>query len=163
MRTTSWTIKVTTTGASDMLAENRPNENTTVSYWLQHMQMLLLLANIKNSACNKIHKAMILLSFPYSDSVLSLQAIDADLSSNLTYRIRTEGLDQEIIQLFHIDPVTGELSVLKVLDYEALTDSEPTYTFTVEALDTNGSMPPGLASVTVRIMVSVWMCIYKYK
>uniref|UniRef100_A0A7N8Y4Z0 Protocadherin-15 n=1 Tax=Mastacembelus armatus TaxID=205130 RepID=A0A7N8Y4Z0_9TELE len=91
---------------------------------------------------------------PKDTVILQLKATDADLGSNLTYRIRTEGLDQGIIQLFHIDPLTGELSVLKVLDYEALTDSEHTYTFTVEAFDTNGTMPPGLASVTVRIMVS---------
>lgn len=101
--------------------------------------------------------AMIFLSSQSSDSLLSLssQAIDADLGSNLTYQIRTEGSDREILQLFHIDPVTGELTVLKALDYESLTDSEPTYTFTVEALDREGTMPPGLASVTVRIMVSV--------
>lgn len=66
-------------------------------------------------------------------------------------------MDQEIIQLFHIDPVTGELSVLKVLDYEALTDAKDTFTFTVEALDMNGTMPPGLASVSVRIMVGLWL------
>uniref|UniRef100_A0A3B4X184 Protocadherin-15 n=1 Tax=Seriola lalandi dorsalis TaxID=1841481 RepID=A0A3B4X184_SERLL len=91
---------------------------------------------------------------PKDTVILQLKAIDADLSSNLTYRIRAEGADQEIIELFHVDPVTGELSVLKVLDYEALTDSEPTYTFTVEASDREGTMPPGLASVTVKIMVS---------
>lgn len=56
--------------------------------------------------------------------------------------------------------MTGELSVLKVLDYEALADSAATYTFTVEATDSEGTMPPGLASVTVRIMVSVWVCVY---
>ncbi|TKS89597.1 Protocadherin-15 Precursor [Collichthys lucidus] len=89
---------------------------------------------------------------PKDKVILQLKAIDADLSSNLTYRIRTEGSDQEIVQLFHVNPVTGELSVLKVLDYEALADSEATYTFTVEAVDTEGTMPPGLASVTVRIM-----------
>ncbi|CAK6979421.1 LOW QUALITY PROTEIN: protocadherin-15-like, partial [Scomber scombrus] len=89
---------------------------------------------------------------PKNTVILQLKAIDADLGSNLTYRIRADGLDQEIGQLFHIDPVTGELSVLKVLDYEALTDSKATYTFTVEAFDTKGTMPPGLASVTVRIM-----------
>uniref|UniRef100_A0A3B4WXT6 Protocadherin-15 n=1 Tax=Seriola lalandi dorsalis TaxID=1841481 RepID=A0A3B4WXT6_SERLL len=89
---------------------------------------------------------------PKDTVILQLKAIDADLSSNLTYRIRAEGADQEIIELFHVDPVTGELSVLKVLDYEALTDSEPTYTFTVEASDREGTMPPGLASVTVKIM-----------
>uniref|UniRef100_A0A669F4N9 Protocadherin-related 15b n=1 Tax=Oreochromis niloticus TaxID=8128 RepID=A0A669F4N9_ORENI len=91
---------------------------------------------------------------PKGTVILQLKAIDADLNSNLTYRIRTEGSDQDITQLFHIDSRTGELSVLKVLDFEALAESEPTYTFTVEALDTKGNMPPGLASVTVRIMVS---------
>uniref|UniRef100_A0A665WB70 Protocadherin-15 n=1 Tax=Echeneis naucrates TaxID=173247 RepID=A0A665WB70_ECHNA len=91
---------------------------------------------------------------PKDTVILQLKAIDADLTSNLTYRIRSEGADQEITELFHIDPVTGELRVLKVLDFEALTDSEPAYTFTVEALDRNGTMPPGLTSVTVRIMVS---------
>uniref|UniRef100_A0A668RIR3 Protocadherin-15 n=1 Tax=Oreochromis aureus TaxID=47969 RepID=A0A668RIR3_OREAU len=89
---------------------------------------------------------------PKGTVILQLKAIDADLNSNLTYRIRTEGSDQDITQLFHIDSRTGELSVLKVLDFEALAESEPAYTFTVEALDTKGNMPPGLASVTVRIM-----------
>ncbi|XP_041830365.1 protocadherin-15-like isoform X2 [Melanotaenia boesemani] len=89
---------------------------------------------------------------PKDTVILQLKATDADLNSNLTYRIRTEGLDPEIAQLFHVDPMTGELSVLKVLDYEALNDAEPLYTFTVEAADTEGTMPPGLASVTVRIM-----------
>ncbi|KAM9425855.1 protocadherin-15-like [Pholidichthys leucotaenia] len=89
---------------------------------------------------------------PEGTTILQLKAIDADLSSNLTYQIRTEGLDQETARLFHINPITGELSVLKVLDYEALANSEPTYTFSVEAVDMEGTMPPGLASVTVRIM-----------
>lgn len=56
--------------------------------------------------------------------------------------------------------MTGELSVLKVLDFEALTGSEPVYTFTVEAVDTEGTMPPGLASVTVRIMVGVCLSVF---
>ncbi|XP_017293900.1 protocadherin-15-like isoform X3 [Kryptolebias marmoratus] len=89
---------------------------------------------------------------PKDTVILQLKATDADLISNLTYQIRAEGLDPEILQLFHIDPVTGKLSVLKALDYEALNGSEHTYTFTVEALDTKGSMPPGLTSVTVRVL-----------
>ncbi|XP_056286606.1 protocadherin-15-like [Pseudoliparis swirei] len=88
---------------------------------------------------------------PKDTVILQLKAIDADLVSNLTYRIRTRGSDQGIARLFRIDPVTGELSVLRVLDYEALSEPEPTFTFTVEATDTEGSMPPGLASVTVWI------------
>ncbi|XP_023196659.1 protocadherin-15-like isoform X3 [Xiphophorus maculatus] len=89
---------------------------------------------------------------PKDTVILQLKATDADLISNLTYRIRAEGLDPEITRLFRIDPVTGELSVLKVLDFEALAASEPMYTFTVEAVDVEGTMPPGLASVTVRIL-----------
>uniref|UniRef100_A0A673BJ62 Protocadherin-15 n=1 Tax=Sphaeramia orbicularis TaxID=375764 RepID=A0A673BJ62_9TELE len=91
---------------------------------------------------------------PKDTVILQLKAIDADLGSNLTYQIRTEGSDQNVTRLFHVDPVTGELSVLQDLDYEALAAPEPTYTFIVEALDIEGTMPPGLASVTVRITVS---------
>uniref|UniRef100_H3DNK1 Protocadherin-15 n=1 Tax=Tetraodon nigroviridis TaxID=99883 RepID=H3DNK1_TETNG len=89
---------------------------------------------------------------PKNTTILQLKAIDADLNSNLTYRIRSEGVDPEILQLFYLNPGTGELSVLKVLDYEAFNESDPKYTFTVEATDAGGTMPPGLASVTVRIM-----------
>ncbi|KAM3838367.1 protocadherin-15-like [Diretmus argenteus] len=89
---------------------------------------------------------------PKDTVILQLKAIDADLGSNLTYRIRIDKLDQEISQLFRVDPVTGELSTLKVLDYESLNDPEPTYTFTVEVLDTGGTMPPGLATISVKIM-----------
>ncbi|MEQ2259357.1 hypothetical protein XENORESO_010347, partial [Xenotaenia resolanae] len=92
---------------------------------------------------------------PKDTVILRLQATDADLISNLTYRIRVEGLHPEISEFFRIDPMTGELSVLKFLDFEALAASEPTYTFTVEAVDVQGTMPPGLASVTVRILVSL--------
>ncbi|XP_061612296.1 protocadherin-15-like [Phyllopteryx taeniolatus] len=88
---------------------------------------------------------------PKGTVILKLHAIDADLGSNLTYRIRTAGSSEEILRLFRVDPITGELSVQKVLDFEALSPSNSTYTFTVEALDTEGSMPPGLASVTVTI------------
>ncbi|XP_049614964.1 protocadherin-15 isoform X1 [Syngnathus scovelli] len=88
---------------------------------------------------------------PKDTLVLKLHAIDADLRSNLTYRIRTDGSSEEILRLFRLDPITGELFVRKVLDFEALSPSSSSYTFTVEALDTEGTMPPGLASVTVTI------------
>lgn len=86
----------------------------------------------------------------------ALKAIDADLHSSLTYRIRADDSDPDVLQLFHVDPVSGDLSMLKVLDFEALADPEPTYTFTVEAVDEEGVMPPGLTSVTVTIKVGVW-------
>lgn len=143
----SWTIKVTTTGVSGGPAHHKLNEIWQAVTGTSRCRCL--------SFWTKIMRWWLNFFFSLSDSSpSSLQAMDADLGSNLTYRIRTEGSDQEIFQLFHINPVTGELSVQKGLDYEALTKSEAMYTFTVEALDTEGVMPPGLASVTVRIMVS---------
>ncbi|MBN3312075.1 PCD15 protein, partial [Atractosteus spatula] len=84
---------------------------------------------------------------PAGTVFLRLEAKDADLDSNVTYRIRT----QEARQLFSVNPVTGELSVLQVLDFETLSTSGASYTFIVEALGSGGSMPPGLATVTVKI------------
>lgn len=86
---------------------------------------------------------------------LAMKAVDADLHSSLTYRIRAKGSDPGVLQLFHVDPASGDLSMLKVLDFEELDDPEPTYTFTVEAVDQEGIMPPGLTSVTVTIRVGV--------
>uniref|UniRef100_A0A3P9JH56 Protocadherin-15 n=1 Tax=Oryzias latipes TaxID=8090 RepID=A0A3P9JH56_ORYLA len=89
---------------------------------------------------------------PKDTVILQLKATDPDLNSNLTYRIGTESLDPEITELFHVHPITGELVVLRGLDFEALDKSDATFTLTVEAVDMEGAMPPGLASVTVRIM-----------
>ncbi|XP_061822727.1 protocadherin-15-like isoform X2 [Nerophis lumbriciformis] len=88
---------------------------------------------------------------PKDTVMLQLKAIDADLDSNLTYRIRTNSSNKEILRLFRVNPISGELSVRKVLDFEALTASNSTYSFIVQVLDSKGSMPPGLASVTVTI------------
>uniref|UniRef100_A0A8C8FSQ8 Protocadherin-15 n=1 Tax=Oncorhynchus tshawytscha TaxID=74940 RepID=A0A8C8FSQ8_ONCTS len=85
---------------------------------------------------------------PKNTVILQFTAKDADLDSNITFRIRT----QEARQLFAVNPVTGELSVLQTLDFETLAASDHTYTFVVEALDNEESMPPGLATVTVKIM-----------
>lgn len=79
------------------------------------------------------------------------QAVDADLFSNVTYRIRTESARQ----LFSLNAVTGELAVLQTLDFEGLAalGMGTSYTFQVEAVDQGGVMPPGQATVTVRITV----------
>ncbi|XP_056385985.1 protocadherin-15 [Hyla sarda] len=78
---------------------------------------------------------------------LQVQAKDADLGANVTYRIRS----QEVLQLFQMNSSTGELSLLKPLDYESFTGKEAVYVFLVEAFDAMGSMPPGIATVTVRV------------
>uniref|UniRef100_A0A8C5I5Z0 Cadherin domain-containing protein n=1 Tax=Gouania willdenowi TaxID=441366 RepID=A0A8C5I5Z0_GOUWI len=78
-----------------------------------------------------------------------LQLMDADLFSNVTYRIKTESARQ----LFSLNPITGELAVLQALDFEQLAamGMGATHTFQVEAVDQGGVMPPGQATVTVRI------------
>ncbi|KAM9462144.1 protocadherin-15-like [Clarias gariepinus] len=85
---------------------------------------------------------------PPNMTILNLTALDADLNSNITYRISTK----EARKLFELNPVTGELKVLYTLDFEKLSPEETTHTFVVEAVDSEGTMPPGLATVTVTIM-----------
>ncbi|XP_069755500.1 protocadherin-15b [Narcine bancroftii] len=79
--------------------------------------------------------------------ILQLQATDADLGPNTTYRIRTA----DVKKLFSVSPRTGELSILESMDYEALDTPDASYTFVVEAVDGGGGMPPGLATVIVQI------------
>ncbi|XP_016523417.1 protocadherin-15 isoform X2 [Poecilia formosa] len=86
---------------------------------------------------------------PVGTVVLKLSAVDADLFSNITYRIKTESARQ----LFSLNPITGELAVLQTLDFEGLAamGMGTSYTFQVEAVDQGARMPPGQATVTVRI------------
>uniref|UniRef100_A0A3Q1FD86 Protocadherin-15 n=1 Tax=Acanthochromis polyacanthus TaxID=80966 RepID=A0A3Q1FD86_9TELE len=86
---------------------------------------------------------------PVGTVVLKLSAVDADLFSNITYRIKTESARQ----LFSLNPVTGELAVLQTLDFEDLAamGMGASFTFQVEAVDQGGVVPPGQATVTVRI------------
>uniref|UniRef100_A0A3P9PK52 Protocadherin-15 n=1 Tax=Poecilia reticulata TaxID=8081 RepID=A0A3P9PK52_POERE len=88
---------------------------------------------------------------PVGTVVLKLSAVDADLFSNITYRIKTESA----MQLFSLNPITGELAVLQTLDFEGLAamGMGTSYTFQVEAVDQGARMPPGQATVTVRITV----------
>ncbi|XP_058044814.1 protocadherin-15 [Ahaetulla prasina] len=78
---------------------------------------------------------------------LRLEAKDVDLGSNITYGIRSQGP----LQFFALNKFTGELSLRKSLDFESFSGTEATFTFLVEAFDVGGAMPPGLATVTVRI------------
>ncbi|XP_032409626.1 protocadherin-15-like isoform X6 [Xiphophorus hellerii] len=86
---------------------------------------------------------------PVGTVVLKLSAVDVDLFSNITYRIKTESARQ----LFSLNPITGELAVLQTLDFEGLAamGMGASYTFQVEAVDQGARMPPGQATVTVRI------------
>ncbi|KAG7260767.1 hypothetical protein CRUP_031885 [Coryphaenoides rupestris] len=86
---------------------------------------------------------------PVGTVVLQLSARDADLVSNVTYHITTASA----LLLFSVDAVTGNVSMLQTLDFEDLTalGTGTSYTFQVEAVDQGGVMPPGQATVTVRI------------
>ncbi|XP_064924243.1 protocadherin-15 isoform X3 [Columba livia] len=86
-------------------------------------------------------------NLPPGTVFLQIEAKDVDLGSDVNYRIRT----QEALQYFALNKHTGELSLLKSLDYESFSDTEATFTFLVEAFDSKGTMPPGLATVTVRV------------
>ncbi|XP_039627581.1 protocadherin-15b isoform X1 [Polypterus senegalus] len=85
---------------------------------------------------------------PVGTVILRLEAKDVDLDSNVTYRIRT----QDAKQLFAVNPLTGDLSVIKPLDFETVSATGATYTIIVEALNSGSGMPPGIATVTVKIM-----------
>uniref|UniRef100_A0A672QQM8 Protocadherin-15-like n=1 Tax=Sinocyclocheilus grahami TaxID=75366 RepID=A0A672QQM8_SINGR len=84
---------------------------------------------------------------PAGTVILRLSAVDADLVSNVTYRIKTEAARQ----LFTVNRLTGAVSVLQALDFEDLAAGNSTYTFEVEALDHGGVLLPGTATVIVRI------------
>lgn len=85
--------------------------------------------------------------------------MDADLVSNVTYRIKTEAARQ----LFAVNRLTGAVSVLQALDFEDLAASNSTYTFEVEALDHGGVLPPGTATVIVRITVRPLRALISFK
>ncbi|NWS31998.1 PCD15 protein, partial [Polioptila caerulea] len=86
-------------------------------------------------------------NLPPGTVFLQLEAKDVDLGADVNYRIRTE----EAREYFALNKHTGELSLRKSLDYESFADTEATFTFLVEAFDSKGTMPPGLATVTVRV------------
>lgn len=67
----------------------------------------------------------------------------------MSYRIRSP----EVKHFFALHPFSGELSLLRSLDYESFPDQEASITFLVEAFDIYGTMPPGIATVTVIVKV----------
>ncbi|XP_061491337.1 protocadherin-15 isoform X4 [Rhineura floridana] len=86
-------------------------------------------------------------NLPPGTGFLRLEATDIDLGANITYGIRT----REVLQFFSLNKFTGDLSLIKSLDFESFSGTDATFTFLVEAFDIGGTMPPGLATVTVRI------------
>ncbi|XP_031202766.1 protocadherin-15 isoform X4 [Mastomys coucha] len=96
---------------------------------------------------NSTYTVVVEENLPAGTSFLQIEAKDVDLGANVSYRIRSP----EVKHLFALHPFTGELSLLRTLDYEAFPDQEASITFLVEAFDIYGTMPPGIATVTVIV------------
>ncbi|XP_036023760.1 protocadherin-15 isoform X3 [Onychomys torridus] len=96
---------------------------------------------------NSTYTVVVEENLPAGTTFLQIEAKDVDLGANVSYRIRSP----EVKHLFALHPFTGELSLLRSLDYEAFPDQEASITFLVEAFDIYGTMPPGIATVTVIV------------
>ncbi|XP_003783712.1 protocadherin-15 isoform X9 [Otolemur garnettii] len=96
---------------------------------------------------NSTYTVVVEENLPAGTTFLRIEAKDVDLGANVSYRIRSP----EVKHFFALHPFTGELSLLRSLDYEAFPDQEATITFLVEAFDIYGTMPPGIATVTVIV------------
>uniref|UniRef100_A0A8C3YUB5 Protocadherin-15 n=1 Tax=Catagonus wagneri TaxID=51154 RepID=A0A8C3YUB5_9CETA len=96
---------------------------------------------------NSTYTVVIEENLPAGTTFLQIEAKDVDLGANVSYRIRSP----EVKHFFALHPFTGELSLLRSLDYESFPDQEASITFLVEAFDIYGTMPPGIATVTVVV------------
>ncbi|XP_006880453.1 PREDICTED: protocadherin-15-like [Elephantulus edwardii] len=96
---------------------------------------------------NSTYTVVVEENLPAGTTFLQIEAKDVDLGANVSYRIRSP----EVKHFFALHPFTGELSLLRSLDYEAFPEQEATITFLVEAFDIYGTMPPGIATVTVIV------------
>uniref|UniRef100_A0A8D2ANN1 Protocadherin-15 n=1 Tax=Sciurus vulgaris TaxID=55149 RepID=A0A8D2ANN1_SCIVU len=96
---------------------------------------------------NSTYTVVVEENLPAGTTFLKIEAKDVDLGANVSYRIRSP----EVKHFFALHPFTGELSLLRSLDYEAFPDQEASITFLVEAFDIYGTMPPGIATVTVIV------------
>ncbi|XP_037660839.1 protocadherin-15 isoform X5 [Choloepus didactylus] len=96
---------------------------------------------------NSTYTVIVEENLPAGTTFLQIEAKDVDLGANVSYRIRSP----EVKHFFALHPFTGELSLLRSLDYEAFPDQEASITFLVEAFDIYGTMPPGIATVTVVV------------
>uniref|UniRef100_A0A286Y1T5 Protocadherin-15 n=1 Tax=Cavia porcellus TaxID=10141 RepID=A0A286Y1T5_CAVPO len=96
---------------------------------------------------NSTYTVVVEENLPAGTIFLQIEAKDVDLGANVSYRIRSP----EVKHIFALHPFTGQLSLLRSLDYEAFPDQEASITFLVEAFDIYGTMPPGIATVTVIV------------
>ncbi|XP_045020062.1 protocadherin-15 [Bubalus bubalis] len=96
---------------------------------------------------NSTYTVVVEENLPAGTTFLQIEAKDVDLGANVSYRIRSP----EVKHFFALHPFTGELSLLRSLDYESFPDQEASVTFLVEAFDIYGAMPPGIATVTVLV------------
>nr|XP_061793520.1 protocadherin gamma-A3-like [Nerophis lumbriciformis] len=100
-----------------------------------NIDIIILDANDNAPIFNQtIYKAKLFENAPKDTHILSVNATDTDSGSNgkITYSFSKS--NAEIADLFHIDEVTGEIYVIKQVDYE----KDKTIEFMVEAKDQGG-------------------------
>ncbi|XP_067899218.1 protocadherin-10-like [Heterodontus francisci] len=97
---------------------------------------------------HEIYRTSIAENAPLGTLVLKINAYDLDEGSNaeLSYYF-TRHVSQRIREMFKLDPVTGEISVQSVLDFE----ESSVYELDVQAVD---NAPPGMA-VHAKVMVGL--------
>ncbi|XP_070819434.1 protocadherin alpha-8-like [Chaetodon trifascialis] len=95
-----------------------------------------------------LYKTRIHENTPVGTTVITLNATDADEGTNgeIVYSLRSKGQDR-ILEIFHIDPITGAITVKANLDYEEF----PAFEIRAEANDK--AQPPMSAHCKVLVEV----------
>ncbi|KAI3351741.1 hypothetical protein L3Q82_020581 [Scortum barcoo] len=95
-----------------------------------------------------LYKTRIYENTPVGTAVITLNATDADEGTNgeIVYSLRSKGQDR-VLEIFHIDPITGVITVRANVDYEEY----PAFEIRVEANDK--AQPP--MSAHCKVLVDV--------
>uniref|UniRef100_A0A3Q0SBL1 Protocadherin 2 alpha b 9 n=1 Tax=Amphilophus citrinellus TaxID=61819 RepID=A0A3Q0SBL1_AMPCI len=95
-----------------------------------------------------LYKTRLFENTPVGTNVITLNATDADEGTNaeITYSLRSKG-QARILEIFHIDPVTGAITVKNTVDYEEYT------AFEIRAEANDKAQPPMSAHCKVLVEV----------
>ncbi|XP_078087839.1 uncharacterized protein LOC144505601 [Mustelus asterias] len=112
-------------------------------------QILIIVMDSNDNAPvfdHEVYKAIIPENAPQGTSVTTIKAVDLDqgVNAEITYSF-TSHVSQRIFELFQLDPITGEIRVQAVLDFE----ESSVYELDVRAVD---SAPPIMAA-HAKVMV----------
>ena len=98
---------------------------------------------------NKTYSVTISERTPEDTIILQIRATDKDSETVIKYGLNAKSSDS-FGHLFHVDELTGEISVTDQLDFE----DSPIYVLTVTAQDSNPDGIPATAKVTINLVDS---------